>query len=337
MRASSAGSSTRSAPRLTASRRRSSTGAPRRGPRTARTRSPATWWAPRACTRSASGAAARSSATGRRSSPPPAPTSARSSPPSEGSRARSRRRSPPSRPRSSTDGSCRRRRSGARGRRTRSPAATPWWRASATPRSIWASSGSRAISLSDPPEPLEGLDDNAEIRATVARRQRGRVEALGDVGQRERGADLPGGLLDEVQVLHEEVELHLGRELSPRDQRAAHLEYAPGCRASAQHVEHEFEVEPGPPSHQERLARGRAVERDQQVRHELEDHRLAGLTDEDGTRQDRLEHRAPAVEHAALAADEDDPLAVRHHGARPADRSVQEREALRRDLTRQAL
>src|SRR3989442_9852046 len=50
----------------------------------------------------------------------------------------------------------------------------------------------------------------------------------------ERGADAPGSLLDEVQVLHEEVELHLRRELRPRDQQAAHLEHARARGAPAE-------------------------------------------------------------------------------------------------------
>src|SRR2546426_6740500 len=39
------------------------------------------------------------------------------------------------------------------------------------------------------------------------------------------------------------------------DQRAAHLEHARARGAPAEHVEHEPEVEPGRPSHQERLGR----------------------------------------------------------------------------------
>src|SRR5207247_10977089 len=95
----------------------------------------------RACTRSGSGAAGRSSATGPRSLPSPAPTPSPSSPPYSSSRVRSAWRLPRSDPRSSTGGSCRRKRPGARARRTRSPAVTPRWRASHTPPSIWASSG----------------------------------------------------------------------------------------------------------------------------------------------------------------------------------------------------
>src|SRR4029453_2970041 len=47
-------------------------------------------------------------------------------------------------------------------------------------------------------------------------RLRGRIQPLGDVGERQRSAGRLSSLLDQVQVLHEEVELHLCRELPAR-------------------------------------------------------------------------------------------------------------------------
>src|SRR5439155_46708 len=39
-------------------------------------------------------------------------------------------------------------------------------------------------------------------------------------------ADGAGGLLDQMQVLHEEIELHLRREVALDDERPAHLQHA---------------------------------------------------------------------------------------------------------------
>src|SRR5713101_2924431 len=54
---------------------------------------------------------------------------------------------------------------------------------------------------------LDDLRDERETFAAVARLLHGRIQALGHVGQRQRSAGVPGRVLDQVKVLHEEIEL----------------------------------------------------------------------------------------------------------------------------------
>src|SRR5262249_17890621 len=72
-----------------------------------------------------------------------------------------------------------------------------------------------------PVQRLDDLDDDREVFTTMARALHGRIEALGHVGQRQRGAGRAGRVLDEVQVLHEELELHLRRKVALDDEGAA--------------------------------------------------------------------------------------------------------------------
>ena len=118
-------------------------------------------------------------------------------------------------------------------------------------------------------------------------------------------------LLDQVQVLHEEVELHLRRELAANHQRAPDLEHLRGRRPRAEHVDHQGAVQAAARGHRQRLGDAGAVERDQQVGDELEQHRLAGGADVDRARQNGLEHRAPALVERALAAHEEHAVALR--------------------------
>ena len=61
---------------------------------------------------------------------------------------------------------------------------------------IWGKAGKTSTEL-------ESFDHDREVFGAVAGGVDGGVEALGDVGERQRGADLAGRLLDQVQVLHE--------------------------------------------------------------------------------------------------------------------------------------
>ena len=140
---------------------------------------------------------------------------------------------------------------------------------------------------------------DGEILAASPRGLGGGVQALGYVGEGQGGAHASSGLLDEMEILHEEVELHLGREVPADDQRAAHLEPARRRGARRLHVEGDVEIEPCPARQRQRLGGGRAVERDEQVGHQLQRHRLAGGADVDGAGQDAFEQRPPAIEHGA--------------------------------------
>jgi len=176
--------------------------------------------------------------------------------------------------------------------------------------------------------------------ALLPRRDEAARLALGGAGVVGEGQGrLHGGrgLLHQVDVLHEEIQLHLGGELSSNDHGAAHLQHGGGRRARVEHVQGDVEIETGLAREGQSLGGGGAVQRDQEIGDELERHGLANSADEDGARQNGLEHGAPAVIESPVASHEEDAVAALDHGAGSAHGAIEEAQALGRDLTRVAL
>src|SRR5215467_15644013 len=80
-----------------------------------------------------------------------------------------------------------------------------------------------------------------------------------------------------MDVLHEQLELHLRGEVAAHDHRAAYLEHRGGGGARVEHIEGEVEIEPAFAGKGEGLSCCGAVERHEQIGDELEDRKSTRL------------------------------------------------------------
>src|SRR5262245_5452947 len=137
----------------------------------------------------------------------------------------------------------------------------------------------KRISVSHSGQILDRLDHGREIFAAAPGGDGGGGELLGEAGERQGHAEARALVQHELEVLQEQVELHLRLEVARDHERATHVEHPRGGGALAQDREQARGIEAALGAEHERLGGGGRVESDQQVRGELGEHGVARLAD----------------------------------------------------------
>src|SRR6266571_7409853 len=181
--------------------------------------------------------------------------------------------------------------------------------------------------VAHPRQPLDRRDDRGDILLPPAGGDRGGAELLGEAREGQRHPEATALLEHQIEILQEQLGLHLGLEPPLDHERSADLEHARGGGALPEDVEESRGVEAALGSEHERLGDGSRVEAREEIRGELGETGVADRADMHEALGDRLEHRTAALGERGVAADEDRAVALGHHRRRAAHRRVEEADA----------